>query len=404
MKHEFSKIYILIFIILIGCSKPNKLEEGEIQAIFNQLQEQLNKMKSSVDEARNSSGNNEVNQLVSPRSLNENQTLKMVSAKDWCSGFFPGCLWLIYEHTLNNEWRIAAEKYTASIENEKFNSTTHDMGFKMMCSFGNGYRLTKNKVYKEILIQSAKTLTTRFNPEVGCIQSWDVHKNNWSFPVIIDNMMNLELLFWATSVTGDSTFYQIAVTHALTTLKNHFREDNSSYHVVDYDPHTGEIVRKVTHQGYSNESAWSRGQAWGLYGFTMCYRETGNIKFLEKAEQIAHYILNHKNLPADKIPYWDFDAPDIPNEPRDASAAAIIASALFEVNNIREQPNRQFYNVAHEIVSSLAAEKYLAGPGTQKGFILKHSTGSKPHESEVDVPLIYADYYFIEALLKSITK
>jgi hypothetical protein len=278
------------------------------------------------------------------------------------------------------------------------NGRTHDMGFKIYCSYGAGYRLTNDSKYKEVIIQSAKTLSTRFNPVVGCIKSWDHNTDKWSYPVIIDNMMNLELLFAATRLTGDSSFYRIAISHANTTMKNHFRFDFSTYHVIDYDTLTGKVKNRNTHQGYSDESSWARGQAWGLYGYTMCYRETRDPKYLQQAEKIAGFIINHPNMPADMVPYWDFNAPNIPNEPRDASAAAIIASALSELSTFSK--NGSLYRqTADRIIKSLT-EDYRSPIGENRGFILLHSTGAKPMNSEVDVPLIYADYYYLEALIR----
>jgi len=272
----------------------------------------------------------------------------------------------------------------------------------MFCSFGNGFRLTHDENFKETLLQSARTLITRFNPKIGCTRSWDHHRDVWQFPVIIDNMMNLELLFWATKVSGDSTFYQIGVTHAHTTLKNHFRKDNSSWHVVNYDTTTGKVINKQTHQGYSHDSAWARGQAWGLYGYTMCYRETKDKRFLIQAQKIADFILNHKNLPEDMIPYWDFDAPNIPDEERDASAGAIICSALYELSTHSGDNGSKYKQAADKILRSLSSAKYRALVGENGNFLLKHSVGSKPGNSEIDVPLIYADYNFLEANLRKL--
>ena len=251
-------------------------------------------------------------ELVAPRTVKE-ANLVMVSPNDWTSGFFAGNLWYMYDLTKDSFWLQKAQAFTTPLESEKTDSTTHDLGFKMYCSFGNGYRLTQNPRYKEVLIESARTLTTRFNEKIGSIKSWDHQEKRWSFPVIIDNMMNLELLFWAFKETKDSLFYKIAIAHANTTIKNHFRADNSSFHVVDYDPNTGRVIKKNTHQGFSDSSAWSRGQSWGLYGFTMCYRETRKPEYLRQAERIAQFILHHPNLPSDLVPYWDFNAPDIPN-------------------------------------------------------------------------------------------
>jgi rhamnogalacturonyl hydrolase YesR len=250
-----------------------------------------------------------------------------------------------------------------------------------------------------VIIESAKTLSTRFNPKAGVIKSWD-NRTKWAYPVIIDNMMNLELLFAATQLTGDSSFYKIAVSHANTTMKNHYRVDNSSYHVVDYDTATGKVIQKTTHQGYANESAWSRGQAWGLYGYTMCYRFTKDKRYLQQAEKIAAYMTGHKNYPKDFIPYYDYDDPAIPNVPRDASAAAVMASALFELSLYSKTKGASYQKIANAIVKNLT-NGYRSPIGENKGFLLIHSTGSKPSNSEVDVPLSYADYYYLEALLRS---
>jgi hypothetical protein len=337
--------------------------------------------------------------VVSPRSLSPEGKLNLVASKDWTSGFFPGVLWLLYDFTGNKKWETQAREFTANIENEKMNAGTHDMGFKIYNSFGQGYRITNDPSYKEVIIQGAKTLSKRFNPIVGCIRSWDHSRDKWGFPVIIDNMLNLELLFAVTRMTGDSSFYKIAVSHANTTLKNHFRSDFSSYHVVDYDTITGKVEKKNTHQGFSHESSWARGQAWGLYGYTMCYRETKDPKYLLQAENIASFLLNHPNLPKDLVPYWDFDAPNIPNEPRDASAGAVICSALFELSTFSKN-GIDYRKKANQILANLTND-YRSAIGANKGFLLLHSTGTKPTNIEVDVPIIYADYYYLEALIRS---
>ena len=316
----------------------------------------------------------------------------------WCSGFYPGTLLYLYEQTKNSQLLTEAERILKLLSKEQYNKDTHDLGFMMYCSFGNANRIQASEEYKQILINSAKSLSSRFDSVVGCIRSWNSKQTN-DYLVIIDNMMNLELLFWATKATGDSSYYKIAVTHANTTIKNHFRPDYSSYHVVNYDAGTGAIHQKKTAQGYADESAWARGQAWGLYGFTAMYRETRNKKYLDQATHIADFILKHPNLPKDKIPYWDFNAPDIPNTFRDASAAAIIASALLELEKYVSKVNSQKYlSVAEQILQNLSTQAYTAAMGTNGGFILKHSVGSLPGNSEVDMPLTYADYYYIEAL------
>ncbi|MCG6915606.1 glycoside hydrolase family 88 protein [bacterium BMS3Abin03] len=380
------KTIITAFIVLlfISCSKENIVDRN-----LNIAEDHYSKMVTAI-------GKTDKN----PRTIDKNGNLIMVNSGDWTSGFFPGCLWKIYEYTKQDKWKSEAQFYTRNIEKEKFNNTTHDLGFMLYCSFGNGYRLTGNSHYKDILIQSAKTLITRFNPKVGCIKSWESN-DRWDYPVIIDNMMNLELLFWATKETGDSTFYNIAVTHANTTIKNHFRKDYSTWHVLSYDTATGQVLKRNTAQGYEDESCWARGESWALYGFTMCYRETKDGRYLKQAKGIAKYILTSKNLPEDMIPYWDYNASNIPNEVRDASAAAIMASALYELSTFVNNPELNYKESADRILKSLSSPKYLNETGNSN-FILMHATGSKPADSEVDVPLIYADYYFIEANLRKL--
>jgi rhamnogalacturonyl hydrolase YesR len=341
--------------------------------------------------------NNKSN-LVSPRTL-KNDSLKLVVAKDWTSGFFPGQLWFLYEFTGKDKWKTQAELFTKQIESQQYDTTSHDVGFKIYCSVGAAYRLTKNERYKPVIIQAATTLSKRYNPITRTIKSWDNTKK-WSYPTIVDNMMNLELLFEATRLSGDSSFYRIAVNHANSTLKNHFRSDYSSYHVVDYDTvNPGKIIKKTTHQGYADESAWARGQAWALYGFTLCYRATKNKAYLQQAGHIAGYILNNPNLPKDLVPYWDFNAPGIPNEPRDVSAAVITASALYELSLYSR--NKKYYTAKADAILKNITSSYRSPLGLNKGFLLLHSTGSKPGNSEIDVPINYADYYYLEALLRS---
>lgn len=315
----------------------------------------------------------------------------------WVSGFYPGTLLYLYEQTKDPVLYKETERILKVLEKEKDNKTTHDLGFMMYCSFGLANQIKPEPAYKDILITSAKSLASRFNPTVGCIESWDSKSDD--FLVIIDNMMNLELLFWATRTTGDSSYYKIAVTHANTTMKNHFRPDCSSYHVVNYNVKTGAVQQRRTDQGYADESAWARGQAWGLYGYTLMYRETKDPKYLDQANHIARFILDHPNLPADKIPYWDFNAPNIPNALRDASAAAVMASAFLELSKYNGKPAKQeYFKTAEKMIQTLSSPKYKAAPGTNGGFILMHGVGHMPKKSEVDVPLTYGDYYYIEAL------
>ena len=317
----------------------------------------------------------------------------------WCSGFYPGTLLYLYTQTKDEVLYKEAQRILEVLKKEQFNKTTHDLGFMMYCSFGNANLIQPSAAYKDILVTSAKSLSTRFSPVTGVIKSWDGKPNEYL--VIIDNMMNLKLLFWATQVTGDSSFYKIAVTHANTTMKNHFRADNSSYHVLNYHAQTGAVQQKKTAQGFADESAWARGQAWGLYGYTETYRETKDRKYLEQANKIAAFILNHPNLPTDKIPYWDFNAPDIPNALRDVSAATIMASALLELSGyVNKELSTKYFKAAETILKNLSTEQYKAAAGTNGGFLLKHSVGHKPAGTEVDVPLTYADYYFVEAMMR----
>lgn len=332
---------------------------------------------------------------IFPRTF-DGDSIRLVNSNDWTSGFFPGILWYLYEFTGKPVWKARAGEFTDLMAAEPANRNSHDVGFKVYNSFGNGYRLTADENYKKAIVEGAATLVSRFNPKVGCTRSWDFGK--WQYPVIIDNMMNLEILFAATRITGDSIYYKVAVSHANTTMANHFRPDFSSYHVIDYDTITGRVIAWNTHQGYADRSAWARGQAWALYGFTMCYRETGNRAYLEQAEKIAAFLLNHPRLPKDRIPYWDFDVPGMEKEPRDASAAAIIASALYELQSFSAS-GKKYRMAADDIVNNLTTG-YRSAAGSNKGFILEHSTGHKPANGEVDVPIIYADYYYLEALMR----
>lgn len=329
----------------------------------------------------------------------ENGVLQTANYKSWISGFFPGVLWYLYEDTPTEELKKYAELYTLRVMPAKDMTSTHDLGFMLYCSFGNGYRLTGNKSYMDVMKVGAESLASRYNDKVGAIKSWNSNKK-WQFPVIIDNMMNLEFLSFMALNTGNSRFREIADKHAKTTLSNHFRSDNSCYHVVSYDTITGIPHAKQTHQGYADNSSWARGQAWALYGYTMMYRETNNKVYLEQARKVALFIKNHPNLPADKVPYWDFDAPDIPKAYRDASAAAIMASAFLELSSLDKSEDRiEWLKLGEQQIRSLSSPLYLAEPNTNGGFILKHSVGNFNKKSEVDVPLTYADYYYVEALL-----
>lgn len=332
----------------------------------------------------------------------ENGKITFVPLEDWVSGFFSGTLWYMYELTGDEKWAVEAQAHTENIDSVKYLKWHHDVGFMIYDSFGNGLRLKNIEGYDEVLLTAAQSLSTRFREKADVIQSWDTKgwqgTRGWECPVIIDNMMNLELFFKVTEMTGDSTFHDIAVRHADRTMKEHFRDDFSCYHVVDYSMKSGEVRGRCTAQGYSDDSAWARGQAWAIYGYTVCYRATGDKKYLDFAENVSKFILHDENMPEDLVPYWDYDAPNIPNEPRDASSAAIIASALYELYTYTDK--QEYLDAANKMIESLSSPAYRAPVGENGGFILMHSVGSIPHGGQIDVPLSYADYYFLEALIR----
>ena len=329
-----------------------------------------------------------------PNCVNASGGLVQVGAADWTSGFFPGELWYLANYKNDAAMQTNAKKYTQLLQSQQYTTNTHDLGFMMYCSYGNGLKMANVSGYKDVLVQSANSLQGRYSDVVGCMRSWDF--GSYTYPVIIDNMMNLELMFWATRTTGDSLYYKGAVSHALKTMKNHYRPNYSSFHLVDYDPSSGAVLKQQTVQGYSNSSSWARGQAWGLYGYAMCYNETGNVAFLNQAKHIADYILS--SLSADYVPYWDYNDPAIPNAPRDASAAAVAASGLLELYRLGHDV--AYLRAAEKILWNLSSPAYMNAANENQNMLLKHSTGNKPKNSQVDVPIIYADYYFVEALCR----
>lgn len=325
---------------------------------------------------------------------------RKATKEEWCAGFWPGVLWYDYEYTQDKRVLEEAEKFTHSLE---FLSRTpafdHDLGFLVFCSYGNGYRLTKNPAYKQVILDTADTLATLFNPVVGTILSWprEVEPRNWPHNTIMDNMINLEMLFWAAKNGGNPYLYDIAVSHADKTMKCHFRPDYTSYHVAVYDTITGNLIKGVTHQGYADNTMWARGQAWAIYGYTVVYRETKDPKYLDFAQKVTDVYL--ERLPEDKVPYWDFDDPSIPDAPRDASAAAVVASSLLELSTyLPNGTGKRYKEVAIEMLTSLSSDNYQSGKS--KSSFLLHSTGHWPNGSEIDASIIYADYYYIEALLR----
>ena len=320
-------------------------------------------------------------------------TRRLCGIKDWTSGFFPGSLWYVYEFTGNEDVRSAAIRYTEILNPLREYTGTHDLGFMLNCSYGNALRLSPADTIRNVLIETADNLCSRFNPEIGCIRSWDF--GTWNFPVIIDNMMNLDLLFSVSKLTGNPYYKEVAIRHADTTMPNHFRDDYTCWHVVSYN-NDGTVERKQTHQGKNDDSSWSRGQAWAVYGYTATYRETEDRKYLDFALKIADMIMS-KVTTEDAIPYWDYDAPVTEETPRDASAAAVTACGLLELSTMIPD-GQKYFDYAEKILKSLSSEAYLAAPGENQGYILMHSTGSLPHGSEIDTPLNYADYYYLEGL------
>jgi rhamnogalacturonyl hydrolase YesR len=370
---------------LTFCSNTKKSTDNWLEDAISRSEEQLLLAATNFSDSSKN-----------PRTF-EHGNVELVTEKDWTSGFFPGSLWYLYELTGNEKLKTEAMRFTSFVENAKYRTNTHDLGFILNCSYGNGYRMTANEAYKEVMITGANTLMRRYNPRIGLMKSWEKTVGPWEFPVIIDNMLNLEFLYQVGIMTENQEMINAAISHADKTLANHFRADNSCVHVVGYDSITGSVVIKETHQGYNDNSSWARGQGWALYGYTMMYRFTKKPEYLQQAEKVAAFILNHPRLPEDMIPYWDFDAPNIPNEPRDASAAAVYASALLELSTY-VTGNNTYFQAAETILKNLSSDKYFAKVGENGFFILKHSTGNWPKKSEIDTPLSYADYYYVEAL------
>lgn len=375
-------------------SKPVAWDEAAIENARVQIGMQIDTVEALPGEFHN------------PTTVNPDGSVHYCEVTDWRSGFFPGTVWYLYELTGDTALLPYARKYTEAVAEAQHLKWHHDVGFMVGSSFGNGLRLTGDSAYADAMIEAARSLSTRFRPHAGIIQSWDVDPGSereakgWTCPVIIDNMMNLELLFEATRLSGDSSFHNLAVSHADRTLKEHFRPDGSCFHVIDYDSISGEVAHRHTAQGCAHSSAWARGQAWAIYGFTVAYRYTGNPDYLQRATGTFEFMKNHPSMPADKIPYWDMDAPGIPDEPRDASAAAVIASALYELSDcpVGADKSLSYREYADSIMQSLSSPEYTAAPGENGRFLLKHSVTSKPANVEIDVPLNYADYYYLEAL------
>ena len=399
LKNRLNKYVIAISLVVFfsSCEGTEMSETAYVHFAEKRMETLLDQFNVLLENCKEADG--------LPKSIDEQGKQTWCSPKwDWVSGFFPGICWNIYDYTKHEDYKDEAIYFQNMLLDQRFYEKSHDLGFVFNNSFGKGFSITRDSAMKRVLIDAGNTLAERYNKNVGCLQSWTVNnetdngwmsKRGWDFPVIVDNLVNLELMFKLTQLTGDSIYWNKAVSHADVTMKNHYREDYSSYHVVDYNSETGEIRSKQTAQGYAHESAWARGQAWGLYGYTMCYRYTKDVKYLRHAEAIAGYILD--NLPEDGIPCWDFKAPATLRIQKDASAGAIIASALIELNDYSDA---DYLKTAYTILKELSSSNYHNYNGKNHGFILDHSVGSIPHNAEIDVPLIYADYYYIEALMR----
>lgn len=388
------KIKYIVFFVLL-CSFTTSFSQEKEVAIEHLIQQSLD---FSVAQLMGMYDTLKVHPGKLPKTY-ENGKLVCSGDKWWTSGFYPGTLWYLYEYTGDRSVADAAREMSDRIIDQQYTTDNHDVGFIINCSFGNGYRLTSDARYKEVMVTASRSLSTRFRPTVGCIRSWD--NRRWQYPVIIDNMMNLELLCNGTRLSGEDRYLKIAKAHADVSMLNQFRPDGSSYHVISYDTITGKAIEKCTHQGLNDASAWSRGQAWGLYGYTVMYRETKDVKYLKHAVKIGNFIANHPRLPKDGVPYWDFDVPDTANALRDASAAAVMASAFLELSTFTEgKQAEKFLKLADRQIRSLSSPAYRARLGENGNFILKHSVGFMAKKSEVDVPLTYADYYYVEALLR----
>ena len=382
MKKLFFSIASVIAVV--SCVSNQETMSELADRVFERAVNQMTLMDASLSEGEY------------PRSIDTDGNLVKSDNKWWCCGFYPGSLWYTYEHTGNEQIKALADKYTRSLVINEIRRD-HDMGFIVWCSYGNAFRLTGDESYKPMIEDAAEILAARFSPVTKTIRSWNYPLE---YQVIIDNMMNLELLEEASKMFACDSLDLIARTHANTTMENHFRDDYSSYHLVCYDMEDGSVERKVTVQGYADDSAWARGQAWAVYGYAMMYRETGVEEYLQQAVNVADMIIPY--LPEDGVPYWDFNDPKIPDTYRDASAGAVIASALVELSGYVDSKSkaRKYLASAETILRTLASDEYLCAEGECHGFLLKHSVGNLPKNSEVDVPLTYADYYFLEALIR----
>lgn len=344
---------------------------------------------------------------VEPRNILQGDKQKgwncrKATAAEWCSGFWPGILWMTYSYNKDVEVRRQAENYTKPIESIVHTPVyDHDLGFLAFCSIGKGFEQTGTPRYKQLILDAADSLATLFNPKVGTMLSWprEVDRQGWPHNTIMDNMINLETMFWASRNGGNPLLYDLAVMHATTTMKHHFRPDGSSYHVAVYDTISGDFIKGVTHQGYADNSMWARGQSWAIYGYTVVYRYTRDKVFLDFAQKVTDiYLKRLKETSDDLIPRWDFDDPN-PNAPKDASAACVVADALIELSGyVGGAKGAAYKQAAIDMLAQLSTPRYQSGK--KNVAFLMHSTGHHPAGSEIDASIIYADYYYLEALLR----
>jgi len=397
--NKVKSILFLAVFLIIACNSTKK-ESVSAKVTVETNSFDLNKLL----EENSAKAKNTALTLISadsfPRNIHKGEKdWNLRDVKDWCSGFWPGVLWYAYEASGDEEIKVQAEKFTLPLKEIAFSpAENHDIGFMVNSSYGNGYRLTGNEAYKTVLLSAADTLATLYNPTVGTILSWPSQVHKFKYNTIIDNMINLELLFWASKNGGSKKLYEIAESHAEKTMKYLVRKDSSIYHVGSFDDKTGEFLEGYTHQGYAKESMWARGQTWGIYGFAVAYRETGEQAFLDTAIKVADHYIN--KLPEDGIPYWDFDDPKIPNAPRDASAAGVAACGMLELSGLVEDEKlkEKYFKAASSYIETLSTSEYLSGDTNQA--LLLHSTGHYPKNSEIDESIIYADYYYMEALVR----
>lgn len=398
MKTILSKISSLLFVTavvvwIIGCNSEKRAVDAraDLDYCHSRVMLALGDLTGTPDSSSYS---------LMPRNIAPGDslwTLRPAVAEEWCSGFWPGILWLDYEATADSVVLQAARRYTDAmlpiIDQPVYD---HDLGFLMFCSCGNAYRITRDEKYKDAILRTADSLATLFNPAVGTMLSWPRNVEMFGgHNTIMDNMINLETLLWAADNGGSAALRDMAIAHARTTMKYHFREDGTCYHVAVYDPQDGHFIRGCTHQGYSDASTWSRGQSWAVYGYTVMYRFTHDPEFLAHAIKVTDAFIDR--LPADHIPYWDFDDPRGEASPRDVSAACVVASALTElIGYVDNETAKRYVDNLKGIMLSLSSDTYRSQGNCRSALL--HSTGHHPAGSEIDYSIVYADYYYMEAL------